>query len=152
MITLPVNDCWQRHEMEMAMRDFQWPRRQSQFGRRARNRFQARAIGRRVTELPDSRQAYFATKMPADHSETCGTAIHLVDLHDVIDLSNALAVLAEQTSLVGERLFLAIEVLENLGVRRGLLAVELNLSCTCVSAGSSSFAKSSGTRASLFAS
>ena len=57
--------------------------------------------------------------MSADHSEAGGTAIHLVDLHDMIDLSEALAALAEQFA-VGERLFLVI------GLLRGLLAVELH--------------------------
>ena len=59
-------------------------------------------------------------KVSADHSEAGGTAIHLVDLHDMIDLSEAFAALAEQASLVGERLFLAI------GLRWGLLTVELH--------------------------
>src|ERR1041385_5129661 len=96
----------------MSVRNFQWACRQPKFGRRARNRFQARAIGRRVTQLPNPCQAYLATKVPADHAQTGGTAIHLIDLHDVIDFSEALAVFAEQTSLVGERLFPAIGILE----------------------------------------
>ena len=73
-----------------------------------------------MTELSNPCQAYLATKVSADHSEAGRTAIHLVDLHDMIDLSEAFAALAEQTSLVGERLFLTI------GLLRGLLAVELH--------------------------
>src|SRR4026209_2628429 len=73
-----------------------------------------------MTELSNPRQAYLATKVSADHSEAGGAAIHLVDLHDMIDLSDAFAVLTEQASLVGERLFLAIGLLQR------LLAVELH--------------------------
>jgi hypothetical protein len=62
----------------------------------------------------------------ADHSEASRPAIHLVDLHDVIDLAETFAALSEQASLVGERLFLAIEVLRDLGVLSWLLAVELH--------------------------
>src|ERR1041385_6659390 len=98
----------------MSVRNFQWACRQPKFGRRARNRFQARAIGRRVTQLPNPCQAYLATKVPADHAQTGGTAIHLIDLHDVIDFSEALAVFAEQTSLVGKWLFLVVALLERL--------------------------------------
>ena len=73
-----------------------------------------------MTELSNPCQAYLATKVSADHSEAGGTAIHLVDLHDMIDLSEAFVLLAEQASRIGERLFLAI------GLLRGLLAVELH--------------------------
>src|SRR5437899_5286263 len=57
--------------------------------------------------------------MPADHSETGSTAIHLVDLHDVVDFADALATFAEQALLVSERLFLL------LGFGRRLLTVQL---------------------------
>src|SRR5262245_58541955 len=120
MVAFPVNYCWKRHLREMAVRNFQWARRQPKFGRRARNRFQARTIGRGVTELSNPCQAYLSTKVSADHSEAGGTAIHLVDLHDVIDLSEAFAMFTEQTSLVSERLFLTIRLFA------GLLAIELH--------------------------
>src|SRR5262245_39830499 len=58
--------------------------------------------------------------MSTDHSETCGTAIHLVDLHDMVDLSEAFATLAEQAAFIRKRLSLTI------GLLRRLLTVELN--------------------------
>src|SRR5262245_62141365 len=126
MVAFPVNYCWKRHLREMAVRNFQWPRRQPKFGGRARNRFQARAIGRGVTELSNPCKTYLAPKVSADHSEAGSSAIHLVDLHDVIDLAEAFTAFAEQASLFGERLFLVIDFLRDVGVLTRLLAVELH--------------------------
>ena len=43
--------------------------------------------------------------MPAHHPQTRRAAIHFIDLHDVVDFSDALAAFAEQTLLVRERIF-----------------------------------------------
>ncbi len=95
MVALPMDDGRQRHEREIAQRDFQCARRQPKFVCGARQRLQAGAIRRRVTELPNPCQAHLAAKMPADHSETGRTAIHLVDLHNMVDFADPLAALAE---------------------------------------------------------
>jgi hypothetical protein len=81
----------------------------------------------------------------ADHSEAGGTTIHLVDLHDVIDLSQAFAVFAEQALFVGERLLVAV------GLLRGMLLVELDFIVYLRFGREQFVAKSSGTRASVFA-
>src|SRR2546430_11971205 len=70
--------------------------------------------------MPNPCQAHLAAKMPADHSETGSTAIHLVDLHNVVDFADPLATFAEQALLVSERLFLL------LGFGRRLLTVQLH--------------------------
>src|SRR3954454_10475220 len=73
-----------------------------------------------MTELSNACQANFTTEVTANHSEAGRTAVHLVDLHNMLDLSKALAALPEQAALVGERLFLTV------GLLRSLLAVELH--------------------------
>src|SRR6266853_6348433 len=120
MVAFPVHDCWKRHKRKIAVRNFQWTRRQPKFSRGAGNRFQAGTIGRCVTELSNPCQTYLATKMSADHSETGGTAIHLIDLHDMVDLSETFSALAEQTSFISKWIFLPF------GLLRRLLPVELH--------------------------
>ena len=43
--------------------------------------------------------------MTTDHCETGCAAIHLVDLHDEVDLVSALGLFAEKAALIGERFF-----------------------------------------------
>ena len=48
--------------------------------------------------------------MSADHSEAGRTAIHLIDLHDVVDFADALAAFSEEAVLVSERLFFLVRL------------------------------------------
>ena len=80
MIAFPVHDRRQRHQREIAKRNFQRARRQTELGRRAAERFQTRAISRGVTELANPRQADLAPEVAADHAQARRAAIHLVDL------------------------------------------------------------------------
>ena len=95
MVALPMHDRWQGHQREIAERDFQRTGSQPKFGRGPRNRLQASTIGRGVTELSNPSQTHLAPKMPADHSQTGGATIHLVDLHDMIDFAQALRPFSE---------------------------------------------------------
>src|SRR5437762_1073258 len=95
----------QRGEREIAQRNLQCARRQAKFSCGARKGLEAGAVRSRVTELPNPCQAYLAAKMPADHSETGCTTIHLVDLHDVVDFTDSLSAFAEQALLVSEGSF-----------------------------------------------
>src|SRR5207237_3886285 len=95
----------QRHERQIAKRDFQGARCQSKLRRGASNRFEAGTVGRRVTELANPRQTYLAPEIAADHPEACRAAVHLVDLQNMIDFADALAAFAKQPALVLERLF-----------------------------------------------
>ncbi len=121
VVALPVHYGWQRHEREIAYRDLQCARRQSKFSCGAGKRLEAGAVRSRVTELPNPCQAYLAAEIPADHSETGCTTIHLVDLHHMIDFADALAAFPKQTALVCERLFFVF------AIGWGLLAIQLHL-------------------------
>ena len=147
VVAFPMNDGRERHGGEIAQRDFQSASSQSQFGRSPRNRLEASAVGRGVTELSNPWQTYLASEVPANHPQTRGAAIHLVDLHDS-DRSCGYACRVCETgrssSLNGRLPAHAVSLV-------GCWPSSATLSCTCVSAGSSSVVKSSGTRASVFA-
>ena len=129
---------------QVAQRHLQRARRQPKFGGRVADRLQARAVGRGVTKLPDPRQADLAAEMPADHAEARGTAIHLVDLLDMIDLADPLFPFPEKALSSANGAFCRPP-------REGAVLSTPSLSCAASSAGSISVAKSSGTRASVFA-
>ena len=95
VVALPVHDGWQWYEREIAKRNFQRARSQSELGGGATNRLQTCAVGRCVTELPNSCETYLASEMMADHSQTCRPTIHFIDLQDVIDFWDSLASLSK---------------------------------------------------------
>ena len=84
-----MDDRRQRHVREIAQRNLQRARREAELRRGAADRLQARAVGRRVAKLPDAREADLAPEVPADHAEAGRAAIHLVDLPDVLEASDA---------------------------------------------------------------
>src|SRR5262245_25430720 len=100
-----MNYCWQRHERKIAQRDFQSARRQPKFGRGARNGFETGAVGCGMTKLSNPWQTHLASEMPANHCQTGCTAVHLVDLQDVMDFADAPTAFAKQSGLVRERVF-----------------------------------------------
>ena len=63
-----MHDRRQRHERQIAQRNFERARGQTELGGGAANRLQTRSVGRGVTELANAREADFAPEMPADHS------------------------------------------------------------------------------------
>ena len=74
-----------------------------------------------MTQLPNPCQAHLAPEIAANHSETSCTAIHFIDLHDVVDFTDALAAFAEQSLFVRKGSFCV------LGFGRRTLAIQLNL-------------------------
>ena len=109
----------QRHQGEITQRDFQSARCQPKLGRRATKRLKAGTVGCCVTKLPDPRQAYLAAEMTTDHGETGCATIHLVDLHDEVDLASAPSAFAEKSALIRKRFSFVFRV------SRPLLAIQL---------------------------
>jgi hypothetical protein len=99
VVAFPVNNRWKRHVRQIAQRDFERTCGQTQLGGRLTERFQARPVPRRVAQLPDPGQADGTPEVPANHAETCGPAIHFIDLLDVREMAQAPPPLAEQASL-----------------------------------------------------
>ena len=73
-----------------------------------------------MTKLANAREAHFSAEVPADYCQASRTAIHLVDLQDMIDFPDTLAAFAKQTTLIRERLFFALDL------ARRLLTIQLH--------------------------
>ena len=58
-----------------------------------------------MAQLPDSGQADFATKVPANHRQAGGAAIGFINLLDQGDRADAPLTLAKEPCLVGKRIF-----------------------------------------------
>ncbi len=123
VVAFPVDNRRQRHQREIAQRHLERAGGEPEFGGRAADRLQARPVGRGVAELANPRKTDFATKVTADHAETRGAAIHLVDLLDVFDPPDALFPFPKKAALLREWIF-AVDRLARRGVA---LVVDANL-------------------------
>src|SRR2546421_4614535 len=68
-----------------------------------RQRFKARPVASGVAQLPDSCQADFASKMPANHRQACRSAIGFVNLLDERNPPDPFLALPKESSLVSKR-------------------------------------------------
>ena len=116
-----MNDGREPHGGEIAHRDFQGASGQSQFCRSPRNRLETSAVGCGVTKLSNPWHTYLASEIPANHPQARCAAVHLVDLHDRIDLADTLAAFAKQSGVILERKFLLMRLAGR------LLAIKRNL-------------------------
>ena len=112
VIAFPVHNRGQGHHRKIAKRNLQRSRRETELDRRATKRFQTRAISSGVTELPDAREADLAPEVAANHAQTSRTAIHFIDLRDVLEFADALLLLPEMSLVVGKRRFRALLFLD----------------------------------------
>src|SRR5262245_9756125 len=95
-------DGRQRHVRQIAQGNLKRPRRQTEFGRRMAERFEAGPVARRKAELPDVCEADIASEVTADHAKTGSAAVHLIDLLDVPEAADRLPAFAEQPALFGK--------------------------------------------------
>src|SRR5437762_6692741 len=103
VIAFPVHNRGQGHHRQIAKRNLQRSRRQTELDRRATKRLQTRAISGSVTKLSDARETDLAPEVAANHSQTRGAAVHFIDLRDVLEFADAALLFSEMSLVVGKR-------------------------------------------------
>src|SRR5205814_115491 len=72
VVALPVHDRRESDAFEVARGDLYGAGREAELRRGGADRLEARAVGRRVAELSDAREADLPPVVPADHREARG--------------------------------------------------------------------------------
>src|SRR6266478_6252227 len=108
VIAFPVHNRGQGHHRQIAKRNLQRSRRQTELDRGATKRLQTRAVSGGVTKLSDARETNLAPEVAANHAQTRGAAVHFIDLRDVLEFADAALLFPEMSLVVGKRRLCAL--------------------------------------------